>query len=301
MRRRARASALHWFARRGQRDPRVTLAAARRTISCPAGCRARNGVAAEFKLLRPVLIDLSLHSVALLSLGTFVVSLTVAAFGPTGGLQLAIVAMVAPPPLTIPLHAWISSTSAVFRTITLWKHIVWTYFAAFAGVSVAASLVGIWATTRIDTHVLEVIVGLTIVYSAVRLSWPRKSLALTWLSLPVIAGAVTGFITIFVGASGPLLLTLMSSRFRERQELMATHSVCLSLQHFSKLVLFGAVGVAILSHPVLLGTITLASASGTWVGKRVLQHTPERTYRITLSVFMFSSGVFVLAKALFWH
>jgi uncharacterized membrane protein YfcA len=247
------------------------------------------------------LIDLSLHSIALLSLGTFVVSLTVAAFGPTGGLQLAIVAMVAPPPLTIPLHAWISSTSAVFRTITLWEHIVWKYFAAFACVSIAASVVGVWATTRIDTHILEVVVGLTIVYSAVRLSWPRKSLALTWISLPVITGAVTGFMTIFVGASGPLLLSLMSSRFRERHELMATHSVCLSLQHFSKLVLFGAVGVAILGHPELLGTITLASASGTWVGKRVLQRTPERTYRITLSVFMFLSGIFVLAKALLWR
>ncbi len=243
-------------------------------------------------------MDSGLVTAALVSLGTFAVSLLVAAFGPTGGLQLAIVAAVVPAPLTIPLHAWISSTSAIFRTVTLWPHILWRYFVVFAGASLLGSVVGLWAMTRVDGRFLEVVVGVAIIVSALRVSQARESRTLLWLSRAAPAAAATGFLTIFVGATGPLLFTLMSSRFRDRQELMATHSVCLTLQHLSKLVLFGSVGIAIFKYPLLLAGTTVASASGTFLGTRILPHTPVAAYRIVLCAFMLLSGTFVVIRAL---
>jgi hypothetical protein len=44
---------------------------------------------------------------------------------------------------------------------------------------------------------------------------------------------------VFVGATGQILFALMATRFTNRQELVATHSACLMVQHFSKIALFG--------------------------------------------------------------
>ena len=237
-------------------------------------------------------------TIAIISLGTFVVSLLVSAFGPTGGLQLAIVAAMVPPPLTIPLHAWISSTSALFRTASLWNRIAWRYLSVFAGLTVVGSIVGVSATTKMDARLLEVFVGVAIVSSAIRIFRKQKVRTPNWLSSPALAALSTGFLTIFVGATGPLLFTLMAPRFQDRQELMATHSACLSLQHLSKLALFGSIGVVVFQYPILLGATTLASASGTWLGNRILPRVHDRLYAAVVCFLMVASGTLVIVRAL---
>jgi uncharacterized protein len=244
--------------------------------------------------------DLSWYTIALLALGTFSVSLLVAAFGPTGGLQLAIVATTLPPPLVIPVHAWISSTSAIFRAIHLRSYIEWRYFAVFAPVTLASAFIGVSATARLAPRILEIVVGLAIVASARRVAGPEagEPSTRTLLSSPGVSALVTGFLTVFIGATGPLLYALMAPRFNDRQALMATHSVCLSLQHLSKIALFGAIGVTLLEYPVLLLAIAAASLSGTVLGTRLLVRTDEQAFRRASSMLLALSGCFVIVRAL---
>ncbi|MEI9947717.1 MAG: sulfite exporter TauE/SafE family protein [Pseudomonadota bacterium] len=241
--------------------------------------------------------DLTTFSVTVIALGTFVVSLLVSAFGPTGGLQLAIVAAIVPPPLTIPIHAWISAVSALLRAVNLRRQIEWHFFLLFSVATLAGSGLGIMLVREISSRILEVVVGVSIVASALRVTANKRSHSVHAGSSPVVVGLATGFLTIFVGATGPLLFTLMAKRFQERVALMATHSACITLQHLSKLIAFGTIGVVMLEHPGLLLATACASALGTAVGSRLLLRISEATFRKTLTPLMLVSGVFVIVRA----
>jgi uncharacterized membrane protein YfcA len=241
---------------------------------------------------------LPLHSFLVVSLGTFLVSLFVSAVGPTGGLQLAVVASALPAPVAIPTHAWITGVSALSRAWHLRKHVEWRYFAAFVPLTILASSAAMPIVFRIGARGLQIVVGLFMLASTVRTLFAGESRVLARMSNPLVAAALTGFLTVFVGATGPLLYSLMAQRFTDREQLMATHSACLTVQHLLKTVLFGVIGVTILSYPMLLTATLLASWIGSTVGTMVLSGFPERVYRWVLFVLMLFSGCFIVGRAL---
>lgn len=244
---------------------------------------------------------LAAADLALLCLGTFAVSLFVSAVGPTGGVQLAVVATILPAPLVIPVHAWITGVSAVFRAWGLRQWVDWRYVLVFAVPSVAAAAVAAQLSFGLDPSYLQITIGAYVIASSIyywlgRGPWIGSLPGGRWLS-PGIAGAVTGFVTVFIGATGPLLFSLMAPVFDRKERLVGTHSCCLVIQHFSKIVIFGVMGAAIFSYPVMLIGTLLAALAGTLLGRRVLLAIPERSYRMALTVIMVASGLLIIARA----
>lgn len=232
-------------------------------------------------------------------IGTFSVAYFVAAIGPTGGLQLAITSATVPATHVVPIHAWISGFSAVFRGFGLRTHIDWSYVAVFAIPSLAATLVAVligqqagfaWIKLAIGFYILADVAG---IFSRLQsaIGEPRAFGAAS-------TGGLTGFVTVFIGASGPLLWTLMRNRFAERLALSATHSACLVLQHLSKILIFGLVGLSILQYwPVLIATI-VASLLGTYLGQMRLQKLDERVYRYLLTAALTVAALMIIASAI---
>jgi uncharacterized membrane protein YfcA len=163
-------------------------------------------------------------------------------------------------------------------------------FASFIAVSIAL---------RLDPAILQVLVGLFIFQSSLRQSHGDGSFQQrSFVSHPIIAGGITGFITVFIGATGPLLFAFMARRFDEKEDLMGTFSACLTIQHFSKVVLFGAMGAFVLQYPALLATTLVASWCGTWLGSLALMSISEMRYRLYLKIAMSLTGAFLVVQGL---
>lgn len=237
--------------------------------------------------------------ILVVAIGTFAVSFLVSAIAPTGGLQLAVIAATLPAPVAIPVHAWITGCSALFRSWNFRSSIDCRYVAAFAPVSLLASVLGVSIALRLDPAILQILVGLFILQVSLRQSrsdppYHRRAFA----SHPMVAAGITGFATVFVGATGPLLFALMARRFDEKADLMGTFSACLTIQHFSKVVLFGAMGAVVLEYPTLLATALVASWCGTWLGSFTLTSISEMRYRLYLKIAMSLMGTFLVVQGL---
>lgn len=237
---------------------------------------------------------LPLLNVLILLLSTFFVSFLVSAIGPTGGLQMAAVAGTMPAPLLIPLHAWITGWSALFRTISLWPHIEWKFFWRFLLPSLVGAIAVSWFIASSDFMIIHVTVAIYVLINAVLLLFGVPLAPAVRRPAPVAIGLATGALSMIIGASGPVLVTLMQSRFENKEQLVATFSACLTWQHLSKLVLFGAIGVSVLGYPVLLISTLVAAGTGTLLGRSVLLRLPERVYRLLLATILAAVSVGVL-------
>ncbi|MAX04868.1 MAG: hypothetical protein CMD19_00100 [Flavobacteriales bacterium] len=107
-------------------------------------------------------------------------------------------------------------------------------------------------------------------------------------------GVFGGFATMFVGGTGPLVAPVVNAACKERQEVVSTHAVLMTFQHFFKVILFGVLGFAFGPYiPLLLGLI-IFGVCGTIVGKKVLDKlhgTQNRTANFKTVIALIIDGV----------
>ena len=99
-------------------------------------------------------------------------------------------------------------------------------------------------------------------------------------------GTVGAFATMFVGATGPLVAPFAAAANKDRQGVVATHAILMTIQHSLKVVAFGFLGFAFGPYiPLLIGLIACGFA-GTWTGRHILNRLPEKAFRIGLKTIL---------------
>ena len=235
----------------------------------------------------------------LLIAGTFCVSYFVAAVGPTGGLQLAVTGATVPASHLIPIHAWISAFSAIFRVIGLRDHVRIGFVSRFILPSIAMTTFAVLIGRSAGFVWLKIVIGLYIILNVVGVFRHTQSFFMSrWRPGAISSGLVTGFVTAFIGASGPLLWAFMKERFDVKEELSATHSACLVFQHLSKIVMFGLIGASVFDYWLILLGAICASMIGTLLGQRTLRRFDETVYRRLLNITLLASGVVIVCLGL---
>lgn len=230
--------------------------------------------------------------------GTFFVAYFVAAIGPTGGLQLAVTSVTVPANLIIPIHAWISGFSAIFRVVGLRSEVDWRFVLRFLVPSLVLTGTAVFIGSVTGFEWVRILIGVYIVLDVFGF-WSLFAGRVTTTKVnPYFIGAITGFTTAFIGASGPLLWVLMRDDFTKKEQLSATHSACLVAQHLSKILAFGLIGFSIFEYwPLLIATVG-ASALGTVLGQRRLKAFNEATYQKLLSAALLVSGLVIVILGL---
>jgi len=235
------------------------------------------------------------HAILLVISAGFTSALT-AGLGIGGGvLLLGIMAFLVPPAALIPLHGVVQIGSNVGRTWIMREHIrpviVWPFAVgalagAFAGGSVAREL---------PAHLLNLALALFILY-AVWGKWPtlkgKTQQAGLWGG-----GISISFISMFVGATGPLVAALMKTQTLDRQQHMATFSACMSLQHGLKIIAFGFFGFAFGTWMPLLLAMIASGLIGTWLGERWLAGRSEDGFQQGLNWLLTAIAVHLLWQA----
>ncbi len=213
-----------------------------------------------------------------------VTSFITSSLGIGGGVMLlAILAQFLPAQIIVPVHGIVQLGSNLGRAIMSARHIDWALIRAFTPGAVVGAALG--------SMVLVNLPG-----AAIYLSIAAFTLLLCWgPPLPTIAagragaaalGVTTTFLTLFVGATGPLVGAFVRQRQIDRFATVSTFAAAMSLQHTLKAIVFQWAGFDLRPWLVLVAAMIAAGMLGTWLGLRVLHRFEDRHFATTFKVML---------------
>ena len=220
-------------------------------------------------------------------------SLLTAIAGAGGGAVLiAILALVLPAQAIIPVHGVVQMGSNFGRAILAWRYINWFTVAWFVPFGLLGTYVGSLLLVQLPASILQLCIALFLLY----LTWGPKlpQLVLGRAGLAT-GGLITGFISLFVGASGPVVAAFIKSRFNERMTTVATFAATMSMQHAPKALVFGLAGFIFKDWLALIFAMMVAGFVGTWAGLNWLKRISNHRFNQ-----IFSWVITLLALRLLW-
>ncbi|HEX4879490.1 MAG TPA: sulfite exporter TauE/SafE family protein [Limnobacter sp.] len=220
--------------------------------------------------------------ILLLGLASFFTSAITASMGVGGGvILLAWMAQFVPPTLLIPLHGAAQLMSNANRVLVQRQHIDWHYIKPFT----MGALLGGAALTPLVLWVPEwlgqIMLGLFILVATWRSHWLKLQAWRAWAS-----GGITTGLSLVLGATGPLVMSVLPKAGRSREIVVGTHGMAMVVQHGIKLIAFSSLSFSILDHWPLLLTIALATLAGNLAGARMLQRIPEQYFAVALNTIL---------------
>jgi uncharacterized membrane protein YfcA len=224
-------------------------------------------------------------AVGLIVLAGFTSFIT-AAFGAGGGLLLLVVmASVMPMAAVIPVHGLVQLGSNANRMLFTLKHIDVSMLLYFSAGGIVGALCASLLVTQLPLELMKLVVGIFVLY----LLWgATPSIRETSKTGRAIAGAITTFLSMFVGASGPMVGSYMYLNGYEKLRFTATFSSCMTFQHCLKAFVYAAIGFAFWQWLPLILAMIASGALGTWVGIKLLKKLPtekfKQVFRIILSL-----------------
>lgn len=221
-------------------------------------------------------------------------SLFTASFGAGGGVMLlGVMAQVLPPQVIIPLHGVAQLGSNAGRAAMSWRHIDWRLIGLFLPGAIVGALIGQFVLVALPADVMYFSIAGFILF----LCWGPKLPKLVLGKFgTMLAGGITTFLTLFVGATGPLVAAFIKQVFVDRFRTVATFATAMSLQHVLKIVVFEQAGFPIDNWLPLLACMVISGAIGTWIGLKVLKRMPDRHFHRIFNIILT-----LLAVRLIWQ
>jgi uncharacterized membrane protein YfcA len=235
---------------------------------------------------------ISVATAGFLVIASIFTSAVTAAFGVGGGIMmLVLMGLFMPVAALIPVHGVVQLGSNAGRAFHMRKSTIPSMILPFAAGGIIGALAGGSVVTDLPEALLKTILAIFIV-------------VLTWVKLPplpaaksplvfAIGGAVSTALTMFIGATGPLVAALMAKAFDTRQQVVANSAVAMAIQHVLKVVVFGVLGFNLAPWLPLALAMIASGYLGTMIGARLLENMDEARFR-----FWFRIGVTILAVEL---
>jgi uncharacterized membrane protein YfcA len=233
---------------------------------------------------------------ALLVAVSFFTSALTAAFGIGGGVaMLAALAGTAPPALVVAVHGVVQLGSNTGRALLQRAHVLWPQVARFTLGSLVGVALGAAVFTALPERVLLGLLGGFILLVA----WlPRLSVPGLSSAGMAAGGAVATFLTLFLGATGPFVQSILLPLGLSRHQLVATHAMCMTIQHALKVAALAVIGVAFFGWLPLVALMVAAGFAGTWAGSRLLDRLSEAVFRSVLKWVLTLVALDLLRRAL---
>lgn len=216
---------------------------------------------------------------AAVSVGTSVVS---GVMGLAGGmLLLSALLLHLDPLLAIPVHGVVQLVSNASRAWFQRAHVRWDAVWRFAWPLLPAGALGLLLLRSVPPDAGRLGIGAFVLVATWAPGWlrfgaptggdPRRGLA--W------GGALVGFASTAVGATGPLLAPFILALELGTQATVGTLAACQIFQHLSKIALFGATGFDFAGYALPLLGLCAGSVLGSAIGARLLDRIPDRAFR----------------------
>lgn len=223
-----------------------------------------------------------------------ITSAVTASIGVGGGvLLLAVMALMLPPAAIIPVHGLVQFGSNFNRALMTLKDIDFKLLAAFTpGALLGAFLASIFLV-ELPMHILQ----LTIAGFILFLTWGPKIPALALGKTGTfIAALLTTFISMFAGATGPLVAAFIKQQHNDnRFRTVANFAAAMSIQHLPKALVFGVAGFVFAQWLGLIILMILSGVIGTFLGLRLLTKLSNASFGRIVNIILT-----LLALRLIW-
>lgn len=228
--------------------------------------------------------SISLLTALLLCGVSFLTSALTAAIGLGGGLALlSVMASLLPPLAVIPVHGIVQLGSNGGRSIIQRAHINWQIAGVFALGALVGAIVGGQVVFALPPSMLKGVLGIFILY----MLWgPKPRFRKAGTMIYTLTGAVSTFLTMFVGATGPFVAAVLSPAKLTRHQMVATIAICMTQQHAFKILIFGLLGFAFSPWLILTAGMIATGFAGTLVGTRLLTQLPEKQFHIAFKTIL---------------
>jgi uncharacterized protein len=215
---------------------------------------------------------------AVLVVASFFTSALTAAFGVGGGVaMLALMGLFVPVAALIPVHGAVQLGSNTGRAWHQRANVRMDVAVPFIAGSIVGAIAGAFLVVQLPDALLKLVLGAFII-------------VVTWAKIPgierleraglAVASAALALMTMFVGATGPLLSAVFAQIFaNDRKALVATHAAGMTVQHALKIVVFGLAGFAFADWLPLIAAMIVSGFLGTLHGTKLLDRMPEETFK----------------------
>lgn len=214
----------------------------------------------------------------------FFSSTLTAVLGLGGGvLLISLMPGVLPAAAVVPVHGVVQLAANVTRALFGARHILWRLVAAFAGGAAVGAAAGSQIVVTVPSGALPVLLGVFVLV----VTWlPKRWLALDLPGRYVSVGAVQTFLSLFVGAAGPLLTPVLLRDELSRDRIVVNHGAMMSVLHSAKLLAFALLGFSLRPYLPLIAGMIASVSLGSYVGTRLRTRVPEDLFRSVLKVVL---------------
>ncbi len=230
-----------------------------------------------------------LTNIALIALSALTSFIT-AAFGIGGGVVLiAVLAVLLPPAALIPVHGVVQVGANAGRALIMLKDLKTDILLPFIIGSVIGAGLGGSIIVQIDPWLVQAGIGTFILWSVFGTFPPIAGRHV------LLGGIVSSFLTMFFGATGSFVSSMVKSMQLPPLAHVATHSTLMTAQHLLKVLAFGILGFAYGPYALLITLMIISGFIGTVIGKQVLMRLDQALFKRLLNITLT-----LLALRLFW-
>ncbi|MDZ4660563.1 MAG: sulfite exporter TauE/SafE family protein [Pseudomonadota bacterium] len=217
-----------------------------------------------------------------LYLASFLTAIVSGTIGMAGGvLLMSYMAVFFPPAILIPLHGIVQLSSNLSRVALSFKNIVRDIaLASFAG-GIVGGLLGSQVVINLPEREFKILIAVVTIV----LTWlPKLKSNIKIPGQFFFLGGIITFLSLFIGAVGPLLAAFLVRNDLKRENLVATQAACQAGTHFVKILVFFSLGFVIGPYlPIMIGMIAFGFL-GNWVGKKLLNRIPTQKFTIAVKI-----------------
>ncbi len=231
----------------------------------------------------------------LLIIISFFTSAITAAFGIGGGVaMLGALAGTVPPAVIVAVHGLVQLGSNMGRAFIQKDHANWRLFWLFMVGAVIGVALGAWLFRAMPEKVLLAMLG---VFILVMVWVPKPKIPGLDRAGMVLGGGISSVLTMFVGATGPFIQSLLVPLGLDRKQIVATQAVMMTAQHALKVAAFGFIGIALVPWLPLIAAMVVSGFIGTVMGTKLLDRMSERFFQITLKIVLTIVALDLLRRA----
>ena len=230
----------------------------------------------------------------ILGLITFFTSTIAGIVGVGGGMMLIVILpSFLPLNALIPIHGLTQVSSNLSRAIFGYKDVQYEVIPKFLlgsaiGIGIFAAVLNL-----ISLEYVPLFIGVYILLSL----WSEKfNEKIKKYESYFLAGFFQTGLSMVVGATGPLTMTLLFKDYEDKNKVVATGAALMSITHILKVFVFMYFGFVFFDYIGVIVAMIIGSVSGSWVATKLRDEIDGKRFTIILKVLLSALAIQVIVK-----
>ena len=230
----------------------------------------------------------------ILGLITFFTSTIAGIVGVGGGMMLIVILpSFLPLNALIPIHGLTQVSSNLSRAIFGYKDVQYEVIPKFLlgsaiGIGIFAAVLNL-----ISLEYVPLFIGVYILLSL----WSEKfNEKIKKYESYFLAGFFQTGLSMVVGATGPLTMTLLFKDYEDKNKVVATGAALMSITHILKVFVFTYFGFVFFDYIEIIFAMIIGSIAGSWLGTKLRDKIDAKKFTIVLKVLLTALAIKVIAS-----